>query len=93
MRSRYAAFVLQDAAYLLDTWATETRPGEITFNPSQRWLGLKIRKTEAGGPSDDKGVVEFVARYKIDGRAHRLIETSQFSKVDGRWYYTTGEIS
>lgn len=41
----------------------------------------------AGTPEDREGIVEFVARYKLGGRAHRLHETSRFLKEDGRWLY------
>jgi len=36
--------------------------------------------------------VEFVARYKLNGRAFRLHEVSRFARVDGRWLYVDGEI-
>jgi SEC-C motif-containing protein len=48
---------------------------------------LKIIRTDAGGPDDDTGVVEFIARYKTSGKAERLHETSQFVKESGRWFY------
>jgi SEC-C motif-containing protein len=57
----------------------------------QKWLGLKIMAIEAGQVGDDQGNVEFVARYKIAGRAHRLHEISQFEKLGGRWVYLHGE--
>jgi SEC-C motif-containing protein len=34
--------------------------------------------------------VEFVARYKIKGRAHRLHEVSRFVQEGGRWFYVDG---
>jgi SEC-C motif-containing protein len=52
-----------------------------------RWLGLQVRRVEAGGTDDRHGIVEFVARYKVDGRAHRLHETSRFVREDGQWFY------
>lgn len=90
MRSRYAAFVLQDAAYLMRSWHPDTRPGEVSFDPQQRWLGLKIKRVEAGGEYDATGVVEFAARYKIDGRGHRLEEVSEFVRYAGLWVYLRG---
>ncbi len=91
MRSRYTAFTRQQADYLLDTWHPATRPSRVRFDPAQRWLGLRIVDTDAGGAGDDHGEVEFVARFKIDGRGHRLHERSRFEKLDGRWYYRDGE--
>ena len=90
MRSRYCAYVRCDEPYLLTTWHLDTRPGRVRLDERQRWLGLSMRSTTAGGPDDLTGTVEFVARFKIDGKGHRLHEASRFEKVDGRWYYLDG---
>ena len=37
--------------------------------------------------------VEFVARYKINGRAHRLHEVSRFVREHGLWFYVDGDIA
>ena len=91
MRSRYSAFVERDESYLLATWHPDTRPSRVRLPPEQRWLGLRIKATAEGGPSDSTGTVEFVARFKIDGKGHRLHEISRFEKINGRWYYRDGE--
>ncbi len=90
MRSRYSAFVIGDSAYLLRTWHPRTRPAQLHLEPGQKWLGLSIRGVEGGGPLDEFGSVEFVARSKIDGRGVRLHETSRFQRVAGRWTYLDG---
>lgn len=92
MRSRYSAFVLGNAAYLLATWHPDTRPGRLDLDeaPVPRWLGLQVKRHEVLGP--DEARVEFVARYKIGGRAFRLHETSRFTRRDGSWYYVDGEM-
>ncbi|NCA71143.1 MAG: hypothetical protein EOM91_13770 [Sphingobacteriia bacterium] len=88
MRSRYVAYVQGRADYLLASWHPSTRPAGLDLDAEHvRWLGLQIRRVEAGGPDETHGVVEFIARYKIAGRAHRLHEVSRFIKQDGRWYY------
>ncbi|MCB1706742.1 MAG: zinc chelation protein SecC [Halioglobus sp.] len=91
MRSRYSGFVVRDESYLLQTWHPDTRPRRVRMDPAQQWLGLSIRATEAGGVEDGTGTVEFVARYRIDGKGHRLHEISRFEKIDGRWYYLDGQ--
>ena len=91
MRSRYTAFVLGEAAYLLATWHPDTRPSRVRLDERQRWLGLQVRATTAGGEDDTTGTVEFVARFKIDGRGTRLHEVSRFERVEGKWYYLDGE--
>ena len=87
MRSRYTAYVLMDEKYLLATWHPATRPKRLTLNPVQRWLGLKVKSTLQGTEHNEEGEVTFAARYKIDGRGHRLEECSQFVREDGRWLY------
>jgi len=60
MRSRYTAFVLNDAAYLLETWHASTRPLALDREPATRWLGLKVLGTEAGGSREEGGTVEVI---------------------------------
>ena len=48
--------------------------------------------TEAGGPDDQEGVVEFIARYRTGGSAHAHHERSRFRRVDGRWYFVDGQM-
>lgn len=90
MRSRYSAYVLGLAAYLRATWAPETCPAAIAPDPpGLRWLGLEVRRHRTIGA--DHAEVEFVARSKLAGRAHRLHETSRFERRDGRWLYVDGD--
>ncbi len=86
MRSRYSAFVKDLRPYLLDTWHPSQRPALIE-SPEQglHWLGLSVRGSGMLGP--DEGWVQFVARSKLGGRAHRLEETSRFVRENGRWFY------
>ena len=92
MRSRYTAFALNNIAYLEKSWHPTTRPATIETDEKVRWLGLKIKRTGQGGADDDEGTVEFVARFKIDGRGHRLHEISRFVKENGQWLYLDGEM-
>ena len=90
MRSRYSAFVLGLADYLLATWHPDTRPASIDFPPDLRWLGLEIRASAQSHA--DHATVEFVARSKRAGRAMRLHEVSRFVRVEGRWLYLDGRL-
>lgn len=86
MRSRYSAFVLDVRAYLLATWHVSERPIDLDApEPGLTWLGLEVKRTEMQG--DDRGIVEFVARSKLGGRAHRLHEISVFVREGRHWYY------
>jgi len=93
MRSRYCAYVLQDEAYLLATWHATTRPARLHLSdgPRTQWLGLEVRRHVATG--EDGAIVEFIARFKIGGRAERQHETSRFVCQDGRWFYVDGDFS
>ncbi|XOV88009.1 MAG: YchJ family protein [Pseudomonadota bacterium] len=91
MRSRYTAYVREDAEYLLYSWHPRTRPREVRFPENQKWLGLAIKRQEAGGEQDEEGLVEFVARFKIAGRGHRMHEISRFTRFEGRWVYLDAE--
>lgn len=91
MRSRYSAFVLGLRDYLLATWHPSTRPPTLEPNePGLRWLGLDVKRHDVH--DDTHATVEFVARSKLAGRAHRLHEHSRFVREDGRWYYVDGDI-
>jgi SEC-C motif-containing protein len=89
MRSRYSAYVLQDAEYLLASWHPSTRPASLNFEPGLKWLGLEVRHHQTDG---EHATVEFIARSKLGGRAHRLHETSRFVREAGRWYYVDGDL-
>lgn len=89
MRSRYTAFVLHDAAYLVKTWHPATRPLSLQLD-DLKWLGLKVVQSIKGGAHDSEGVVEFVARYKLGGRASRLHEISRFERIGEEWFYLDG---
>ncbi|CAI3805102.1 YchJ family protein [Pseudarthrobacter sp. MM222] len=87
MRSRYSAFVVLDAAYLLRTWHPDTRPAELTLDEGIQWRRLDIVSTSRGGPMDREGTVEFKAHFRHDGVRDVHSEASRFLRVDRRWYY------
>ena len=92
MRSRYAAYTLLREDYLLATWHISTRPEKLGLaeEASNKWLGLQIKRHEQ--QDDTHALVEFVARYKVGGRAHRLHEVSRFVLEEGRWFYVDGDV-
>jgi SEC-C motif domain protein len=92
MRSRYAAFVLDLREYLLASWHASTRPAELEApEPGLKWLGLDVKRATL--QDADHGTVEFVARSKLGGRAHRLHEVSRFVREAGEWFYVDGDLS
>lgn len=89
MRSRYSAFVLERAPYLLATWHPSQRPAQLNFEVGAKWLGLQVK---AFAPLDESHAeVEFVARFRVAGQAVRLHERSRFLHEEGRWFYVDGE--
>jgi SEC-C motif-containing protein len=89
MRSRYTAYVLKLEDYLLASWHPSTRPAALNLDeePAVKWLGLQIKRAEK--TSEITAIVEFVARYKIAGKAERLHEISAFTYENNRWFYVT----
>jgi len=107
MRSRYTAYGQRNEPYLLATWHASTRPVEPLFGAEEKlqWLGLEVksalrlrqRKAEPAEQADrDRDTVEFVARFKVGGRAERLHEISNFVREPDatggalRWFYVDG---
>ena len=96
MRSRYTAFARQEIDYLGTSMLPETRD---TFDPDSarqwseqsEWRGFDVVRTEAGGPDDDTGIVEFIAHYSIQGTEVPHHEVSQFRRVGGTWYFVDGK--
>ena len=50
-----------------------------------QWIRLKI-------VAATQDTVEFIATFRLNGKAHKLHERSQFVYEDGRWYYLSGDI-
>ncbi|MBL4781503.1 MAG: zinc chelation protein SecC [Porticoccaceae bacterium] len=92
MRSRYSAYTRGNEEYLLRTWHSSTRPAQLNLDNQQSWQRLKILATTAGQVADDSGEVEFVAIYKVNGRAERLHERSRFCREDQQWRYIDGNV-
>ena len=90
MRSRYSAFVRGDVAYLLSTWHASQRPATIELDVGSKWLGLEIKQHRTTGP--DTAEVEFVARFRVGGKAVRQHERSRFLQEEGRWFYVDGDV-
>ena len=92
MRSRYTAYTLLREEYVLASWHASTRPQQLGLaeDVSSKWLGLEVKRHQQ--LDEAHAIVEFVARYKVAGRAHRLHEVSRFVREDGRWFYVDGDV-
>ena len=87
MRSRYSAFAVGDAGYLLRTWHPSGRPPTIELDPALQWTRLAVLETNGGGLFDAAGTVRFRAVYVQDGQRGVLTEMSRFIRQDGLWTY------
>ena len=87
MRSRFSAFAVSDAVYLLRSWHPSTRPSSLDLDDSLRWYRLDIERVVAGGPLDTRGEVLFVAHFRSADGPGTLEEHSLFERVDGEWFY------
>lgn len=90
MRSRYSAFVRGDVPYLLATWHAAKRPASLEPEAAAQWLGLQIKQHRVTG--EHTAEVEFLARFRVGGKAVRQHERSRFVREDGRWFYVDGDV-
>jgi SEC-C motif-containing protein len=90
MRSRFSGFAKPDAAYLLRSWHSSTRPKRMDLDRRTRWIRLEILGATDGGPFHMTGTVEFRAYYRQRGGAEQFMqENSTFAREDGSWVYVS----
>jgi SEC-C motif-containing protein len=90
MRSRYSAYCLKNADYLIATTHISTRKHHnkkdiLVFATENHWVKLEIVKAT-------ENVVEFKAYYldsSLQPHAHH--EKSTFKKEGEQWYYVDGK--
>ena len=86
MRSRYTAFALELTDYLLKSWHSSTRPGQLELSPTQ-WKRLEVFES---GQENEQGWVHFRATFLEQGQWSTLEERSLFCREDGHWRYLKG---
>ncbi|MYN05965.1 YchJ family protein [Pseudoduganella aquatica] len=98
MRSRYSAYSLGIEPYLQATWHPSTRPQEAIIRSDEKlqWLGLEVKSALRlrQRKVENEDFVEFVARFRVNGRGQRLHEVSRFLREPSpeglRWFYVDG---
>lgn len=99
MRSRYSAYALQLADYIIQT----THPSNPAYTADKRlwkeeilqfcrdmqFTGLHIEEFVEG---PERATVTFTAQLKQGDFDASFREKSLFIKEDGRWFYASGEI-
>ena len=98
MRSRYTAFTRADVDYLEATLAPEAKGdfdrGETdAWAKGAEWQGLELRAAPPPEPGATHGTVEFVARYRYQGKALAHHELGSFRLAEGRWLYVDGVVN
>lgn len=94
MRSRYSAFALALAEYIMQSTHPDNpdysgqkdqwKEGILHFSETTRFLGLKIHAFNDG---EEEAFVTFEATLD----SGLLCEKSRFLKVNGKWLYVDGE--
>jgi SEC-C motif domain protein len=97
MRSRYSAFAVGAVDYIYETHhpskRSEVSKDEImSWSQESTWNGLEVIESSAGQKKDEKGVVEFVARYSTNNQKYSHHEQASFQKIDGNWFFVDGKI-
>lgn len=92
MRSRYSAYTQGNIDYLSQTLAPEAVEGfnfddAREWSKNAQWQGLEVRRVSQ---DNDKGEVEFVAKFRLQGRPQYHHELANFRQVDGVWKYVDG---
>ncbi len=94
MRSRYTAYARKNFDYILNTTDPQRRY-DFDHESSRAWMngstftGLQVLSASEEG---NKGVVEFIARYRYGGgREETHHERSRFRKQGGRWFFRDGK--
>ncbi|WP_276307862.1 YchJ family protein [Alteromonas flava] len=94
MRSRYTAYAIKAFDYVLDTYATQSRPSISASdlandNQNTTWLRLVVHEYEQGLST---GKVSFSAFYKDKQNIYCLAEGSRFVLENDEWRYLDGEL-
>lgn len=99
MRARYTAFSLRRIDdFLRDTLTAEKqaqfdlREVELSARDADG-VGFDVRAIEGGGPDDQAGSVEYVARFRIRGQVQAHHELAFFIRQDGRWLYSDAQVN
>lgn len=96
MRSRYSAHVKAEVDYIYETTHVSQRrqvnkESVGAWCKNAEWLGFELVEAQAGGPDDETGTIEFVARYRENGKAVDHCEVAEFKRSEGRWFFVDGK--
>ncbi|GAA1834104.1 YchJ family metal-binding protein [Luedemannella flava] len=87
MRSRYTAFALGNAGYLLRTWHPDTRPPTLDLTDGLRYTKLEVLASDGGTMFHTEGTVTFRAHYLDRAKPGVMEEHSRFVRDANTWLY------
>lgn len=98
MRSRYTAYTRQNLDHIANTNAVALAD---VFDRAQaeemaaefEWLGLQVLAVADGGADDATGTVEFRSAFRRLGQDLVHHELAHFTREEGRWVYSQGDIN
>lgn len=95
MRARYTAYARHEIDFIMSSLSPTRkkdtdRKATEEWSRETRWSGLEILSTEKGGPGDETGKVEFIARFQEKEEAKEHHELATFLKLNGSWYFEDG---
>ncbi len=97
MRARYSAHVMVDVDFLYATTHPDHREGydhkgTRIWAENSEWHGLQILETTGGGPKDEEGEIEFIARFRDKNGLRSHHERGKFERKTKRWLFTEGKM-
>jgi len=97
MRARYSAHAKVEVDFLYASTHPDHRrgydhQGTRRWAAESEWRGLEILHCEGGGPQDERGTVEFIARFRDKNGLRSHHERGGFLRHAGGWCFTEGEM-
>ena len=95
MRSRFSAYVTNNAQYIHDTYGEEKRQDNSVADIRDFAQSCRFIKLEVLNNSEDADLanVEFSVKYFYQNLFCQLNESSRFEKRAGKWFYIDGDIT
>ncbi len=97
MRSRYSAYAMGNLSYIKNTMQGKAAQNFSDQDPeenqsSHQLLGLEVIRHFVDKKNPLHAFVEFRALHQFDEKFSIIQELSEFSRVDGKWFYLDGKI-
>ncbi len=97
MRSRYSAYALGNAPYILQTTHPQNPECRTPLDQRKKQIEAFCKATHFedleildSAEKDDSATVTFHAHLSQNGKDVSFVEKSQFAKVHDRWFYLEG---